>query len=306
MTKGAGWLLVLSLSVMYGCANSIDSDASRSEFSIVRIYDPTTGIVSEPVNKAYLYHPEWVPDGTKIVTDTVGASSQTRYLSDIRLLTVASGEIENLTQTPDTDEHSPMVSPDGSKIVYVADNQLVIMTLSDQSTNTLNVSGFSPTWRSDSAAIVYEAEGVFVHTLTQATPIAPGKAPVWLTDTKLLYTRQVSGTDSIYLYDIQTETESFVTTGNEIQASSDGTFMVYTYKGDIYKRVVAEDTESLLVENAEMPQVSHDMATLAFVKNGTVYIAPMTNLGNRTAIGAGTRPRWSVTGQILFQSLVYR
>jgi hypothetical protein len=289
-----------------GCAGSVDSDATRSDFSIVRIYDPSTQSLTEPVTKAYLYHPEWAPSGTQIVTDTAGISTQLRYLSDIRLLDIETGAITNLTNTSDQDEHSPQVSPDGTKLVYVVDNQLAVMTIFTQLVTSLNVSGFSPVWQPNGNGVVYEGNGIRYHDLATETALTTGYLPKWIDNTTLLIERISGNTGTIYSYDTVGMSASFVCDGRNADVASDGSFIVYEKDGDIYQTVLSGLVTTLLIENAESPQVSEDMATVAFVRDGIVYTSSLSNLSVREAIGEGGRPRWSSTGKLLFQALVYR
>jgi len=300
------WLLPL-IAILSGCASSVDSDATRSEFSIVRIYDPTTSTVTEPATKAYLYHAEWFPDGTKVITDTAGVSSYVRLLSDIRVLDVSAGTITNLTNTSDQDEHSPEVSPDGLKVVYVVDNQLAVMTLSNKSIATLNVSGFSPVWQPNGVGVAYEGNGIRYHNLSTESVFTTGYYPQWIDDSNLLIERISSGNiGTIYTYDTVGQTASLVCEGRNADIASDGSFIVYEKNGDIYHTTLPGLVTTLVMENATSPQVSPDDLTLAFVRSGVVYTAPLANLGTRTAIGEGERPRWSSTGKLLFAAVVYR
>jgi Tol biopolymer transport system component len=292
--------------ILHGCATSLDSDASKSEYSIIRIYDPETTTVSEPMSKAYLYHAEWLPSGTQIITDTVGISNQVRLLSDIRLLDVTEGTITNLTNTPDNDEHSPQPSPDGTQIVYVVDNQLAVMTLSDQTVVSLNVSGFSPVWQPNGTGVAYEGNGIGYHNLTTATTLTTGYLPLWVDNTRLLIERISGDTGTLYLYNTGSNVASLVGEGRNADVSADATFVVYERDGDIYRTTLSGLATTLLITNATSPQLSPDDATLAYVRDGIVYTVPIADLGTRSAIGEGERPRWSADGKLLFQTIVYR
>jgi hypothetical protein len=301
-----GVMLLPLMVLLGGCAGSASSDASRSEFVIVRIYDPVTQQISEPATKAYLYHAEWFPSGTQIVTDTVGISTQLRYLSDIRVLDIETGAITNLTNTSDQDEHSPQVSPDGTKIVYVADNQLAVMTLSDQTVTSLNVPGFSPVWQPNGNGVAYEGHGIRYHDLATETSLTTGYLPKWIDNTHLLIERISGNTGTIYSYDISGQSASFVCDGRNADVASDASFIVYEKSGDLYKTTLPGLITTLLVANARSPQISDDREILAFVRDGVVYTAPMANMSAREAIGEGDRPRWSSTGKLLFSAVVYR
>jgi Tol biopolymer transport system component len=59
--------------------------------------------------------PDWSPDGTKIIfqAQEVGEND-----SDIYVVTLANGQILNLTNTPDRSEQFPRWSPDGTKFAF--------------------------------------------------------------------------------------------------------------------------------------------------------------------------------------------
>jgi hypothetical protein len=249
------WLLPV-IAILSGCAASVDSNATRSEFSIIRIYDPVTSTVTEPATKAYLYHAEWFPDGTKIVTDTAGVSSYVRLLSDIRVLDVSAGTITNLTNTSDQDEHSPEVSPNGLKIVYVVDNQLAVMTLSDQTITSLNVSGFSPVWQPNGNGVAYEGNGIRYNDLATETVLTTGYYPQWIDDSTILIERIASGNiGTIYTYNTGNTIASLVCEGRNADIASDGAFIVYEKNGDIYRTDLPGLATNLVMENATSPQL---------------------------------------------------
>jgi hypothetical protein len=59
--------------------------------------------------------PDWSPDGTKIIFQAQEVGAQD---SDIYVVTLASGQVVNLTNTPDQSEQFPRWSPDGSMFAF--------------------------------------------------------------------------------------------------------------------------------------------------------------------------------------------
>ena len=59
--------------------------------------------------------PDWSPDGTKIIFQAQEVGMNTR---DIYVVTLANGQIVNLTNTPDLSESFPRWSPDGTKFAF--------------------------------------------------------------------------------------------------------------------------------------------------------------------------------------------
>lgn len=292
---------------LYGCGRSNDT-GNNSEFDILRIYDPSTGTVSEPVTKAYLYNADWAPNGLSIVSDLSGVPGQTKLLSDIRLLDVAAGTLTNLTNSPDRDEHSPKFSPDGTKIIYISDNTPIVRTVSTGTLATLNATGTAPAWSPNSATIAYEGTGIRTHDLgTTDQSLTGGHKPLWLTNATVLIEKITTGNRTLYECTVPGAALTLFAEGHSahVNAALSPVAVVYVRNGDVYRKNIGQ-TETLLIENAGEPVLSHDGTRIAFVRDGTVYVASIANLANRTAIGVGKHPRWSQTGKLVFEATVYR
>jgi len=75
------------------------------------------------------YSPSWLPDSSGIVYNISVDDGHQILASDLYLATVDGTNISNLTQTPDTIELNPSVSPDGSAVAYESDGVIYVAPL---------------------------------------------------------------------------------------------------------------------------------------------------------------------------------
>jgi TolB protein len=110
------------------------------------------------------YGPAWSPDSRAIAYTTFDDGSKDIYLYPLD----GSGEIVNVTNSPDLDEDAPAWSPDGAQLAYVSGprgNPSIQVTTfdwsvmaADQAQTELFGAGTSPAWAPDGQNLIYAYE----------------------------------------------------------------------------------------------------------------------------------------------------
>jgi len=169
--------------------------------------------------------PAWSPDGTLLAYTHYAAGDH-----DIRVVDWATGEVSNLTGTPDAGETSPAWSPDGTRIAYVRGDDICVMGADGGSPLRLTTtpgSDYIPAWSPDGASIsflsdrdgttgpyVMEADGTSQRRVAPGDGAFAGRAAAWSPDgRRVAFLARIRRQDGLYVADVDGDTATLVATG---------------------------------------------------------------------------------------------
>lgn len=211
---------------------------------------------------------------------------------DVHVADLANGSSENLTETPDNDEHDPVWSPAGDRIAFArAEAHLDIWVMNADGSEATNLtpgandgmgnSGRRPTWSPDGTQIAYEDAG-----------------DIWLMNADGSDKRSLTGTPA--------------TTGIEGDPvfSPDGEQVAYVRGLDLWVMDADGGNQRPLVssDKAERsPDWSPDGQTLVYERSGEIWQVGAEGDGAAALItglqGGGTAPAYSPDGDyVVFSS----
>jgi Tol biopolymer transport system component len=147
--------------------------------------EEATQLTEHPAND---WWPTWSPDGQKVA---FMSDRDSFFLMDILVLDLKTGEVRNLTNSPDIDEAFPAWSPDGSRIAFASDatGDYRIYTMNaatggnvQQISSDADGDDYEPAWSLDSKWLAFtsnrEGEGDYELFMVWAG----GGEPIQLTD----------------------------------------------------------------------------------------------------------------------------
>jgi Tol biopolymer transport system component len=158
--------------------------------------------------------PTWSPDGTRIAFQSNRGGKDN---PDIFILDIASGELKNLTNSPNLDAN-PAWSPDGKQIAFVSDRsgnpEIWIIDIESMSllqiTARTMLGDWRPSWSPDGQSLIFESFPTVAPRLFYVQGINDEKAqevnmaftwnmwPTWITQNQILYAASETYDDDLH------------------------------------------------------------------------------------------------------------
>jgi len=201
----------------------------------------------------------------------------------------------------------PSWSPDGKKIAYSNNNNILIMN-SDGTNQTYLTDGRMPTWSPDGEHIVY-VKSFEIYTINLdgggQEPLVVGsvyESPSWSPDATKILLHQIMPSileelppmPRILIIDIKNNNLIYLDDGSYPSWSPDGTKIIYSKYSGIWEMDTNGDNkkELLSIPFPVCPTWSPDGGKIAYSHNNKIWI--MNSDGkNQTYLTDGTSPDWS-------------